>query len=218
MNILREFFLSLQFFTRFFPYRVLASRRAALSWTDFVWEFFSRHASRMLSRIPKRRCDSAAEQERPWQTNAPRQLSVTLFHGWDGEACEKGDETGRRTVKSAVVEWEESDRGRAAEDGVGGRGVEWKVEDRGNRAQVDKGHVSRHPSTQPFIDYSRTMAGGDEWRGGGASMARWIRDRSLLYSGVDSRVVLDFSDIRHKIGNSPWYDFFRPSLWIITVN
>jgi len=39
------------------------------------------------------------------------------------------------------------------------------VEDRGNRAQVDKGHVSRHPSTQPFIDYSRTMAGGDEWRG-----------------------------------------------------
>jgi len=64
------------------------------------------------------------------------------------------------------------------------------VEDRGNRAQVDKGHVSRHPSTQPFIDYSRTMAGGDEWRGGGASMARCIRDRSFLHPGDDSRVAL----------------------------
>lgn len=32
-----------------------------------------------------------------------------------------------------------------------------KREDRRSRAQVDKRHVIRHPSTQPFIDYSRTM-------------------------------------------------------------
>lgn len=169
--------------------------------------FFLRHASGMPSRIPGRRSDPAAGQERSWQTNAPRQPGVTPFRSWDGEAYEKGDETGRRAVKSAEVEREGSDHGRAAEDRVGGRGAGWKVEDRENRAQVDKGHVSRHPSTQPFIDYSRTMGvtsgavAGPRWRIGSAIDPSFILGMTLEW--LSTPLIY-----RHKIGNLPWYDFF----------
>lgn len=92
--------------------------------------------------------------ESAWQTNAPRQPCVTLFRGRVASKKGKREREGERAKQERMVKEERQAR---PDDGGGG----WEAEDRRSRAQVDKRHVIRHPSTQPFIDYSRTMV---EWQ------------------------------------------------------
>ena len=109
--------------------------------------------------------------ESAWQTNAPRQPCVTLFRGRVASKKGKREREGERAKQERMVKEERQAR---PDDGGGG----WEAEDRRSRAQVDKRHVIRHPSTQPFIDYSRTMV---EWQAEEDHDARWIR-APLLFS------------------------------------